>query len=62
MNQCHIEIWVAKNDTAVFKSNLAELENPPEALQKRYAFEGLPKDVYEKFLTKVDSEISALKA
>ena len=52
----------AKNDTAVFKRKLAELENQKEALQERYAFEGLPKDVYEKFLAKVDSKISDLKA
>ena len=46
----------------VYKRKLAELENQKEALHKRYVFEGLPKDVYEKFLATVDGKISDLKA
>ena len=38
------------------------MEKQKEALQERYAFEGLPKELYEKFSAKVDSKISDLKA
>ncbi len=53
---------VAKNETTVYKRKLTEIETQKQALQERYAIEGLPKDLYEKYLAKIDGQISNLKA
>ncbi len=51
----------AQKDIDLFKRQLTDLENKKETLQERYAIERLPKDLYEKFLAKIDGQISALK-
>jgi len=40
---------------------LADLKKKKKALQERYAIEGLQRDLYDKFLAKLDTQITALR-
>ena len=51
----------AQRDVTVFKRQLTELENKKEALQERYALEGLDPDLYKKFMTKIEGQIVDLR-
>jgi site-specific DNA recombinase len=50
-----------KKEESLFKKRLTELEGEKENLEGRFAFGKITETLYQKFLTKIDSEIYELK-
>ncbi|MGE0077654.1 MAG: recombinase family protein [Bacteroidales bacterium] len=50
-----------KQEIAIFRKQLAELEKKKNSLEERYAFGNIEKEIYDKYRTKIEEEILDLR-